>query len=159
MTLFFQSLDATAEPLADFEFTNDGRVTQVYATTTVSSSTPWVTQLYTTITVVVGAFKVVCPAIAVGVASILAARVVRFFEVVCPGIAAPIALITFTRPYSNIICPAIAEPIAVCDIDYRPRPPIFTGGAGVIAAVLPRRQTVSTRALRRRRRRTSRRSR
>ena len=159
MTLFFQSLGATAEPLAEFEFTNDGRVTQVYATTTVSSSKPWVTQLYTTITVVVGAFKVVCPAIAVGVANILAERVVRFFEVVCPAIAAPVANISFTRPYSNIICPAIAKPIPFCEYLYKPRPPTFTGGAGVIAAVLPRRQTVSTRALRRRRRRTSRRSR
>jgi hypothetical protein len=77
----------------------------------------------------------------------------------CPGIAEPIADIEARRVFSNVVCPAIAEPIAVCDIDYRPRPPIFTGGAGVIASVLPRRQSVSTRALRRRRRRTSRRSR
>jgi hypothetical protein len=136
---------------------DEQRVTHAFSTASANGVKLLVSHVYATFTTVKGAVPLVCPAIAAPIATILTERLQRFHEIICPGIANPIADITFTRPYSNIICPAIAKPIPFCEYLYRPRPPIFTGGAGITTAVLPRRQTVSTRALRRRRRRISRR--
>jgi hypothetical protein len=136
---------------------DEQRVTHAFSTASSNAIKLFVTHVYATFTTVIGIYKISCPAIAVGVANILVARFKA--HVVCPAIAAPIANIFIFKPPRNYFlhCPTIANPIAECIIEYKPFSAPFTGGAGITTAVLPRRQTVSTRALRRRRRRISRR--
>lgn len=173
MALFTQNLVAGAVGVA--ELTNDAphgrvtqaygtvtglaaaaRATQAYATETGHAVRARVTQLYYTFSVVLKSFsELVCPAIAAPIALIQALNQ-RF--VFCPAIAHPLPAMIVVGPNDvRWECPALAKAIPDITTEYTPSVAPFVGGAGVIAAVLPRRQTVLTRALRRRRRRISRR--